>query len=163
MPQDKKEAKAMSHRRDILFNVNRPQERILYPFYVSCLLILAFLIAMAYLLIQHPLFRQSGNYQTLLMSQEIGGVRALIVVLGFMVAVILFALIFWAYHISNQILGPYERIVRELDLIISGKGRKLLQVRRNDEMFAELVERINVLIAEKLEQRFSFDTNIFDN
>jgi len=72
-------------------------------------------------------------------------------------------LIFWAYNISNQILGPYERIVRELDLIISGQGRKLLKVRRNDEMFAELVERINVLITEKLENRLNFAEKIFHN
>jgi hypothetical protein len=153
----------MSPRRDILFNVNRPQERILYPFYVSCLLILAFLIALAYLIFQHPLFHQSGNYHTLLQSQSLGPIKIFILVFGGVFAVILFALIFWAYNISNQILGPYERIVRELDLIISGQGRKLLKVRRNDEMFAELVERINVLITEKLENRLNFAEKIFHN
>lgn len=153
----------MTKRRDVFLNVNRPQERILYPFYVSCLLILAFLIASVYLMYEHPLFRNSGNYQTLLTNRHWDSVPTMVLGLGIAFIVILFALIFWAYNISNRILGPYERIIHELDLIISGKGRKLLHVRRNDEMFAELVERINVLITEKLESRLNYVDKLFDN
>ena len=48
--------------------------------------------------------------------------------------------------VSHRILGPYERIVRELDEIIEGKNRRALSVRKHDEMFSDLLKRINTLI-----------------
>lgn len=53
---------------------------------------------------------------------------------------------FIVYFVTHRILGPYERIVRELDEIIEGKHRKLLSVRKHDEMFGDLLKRINTLI-----------------
>lgn len=149
--------------RDVFFNVNRPQERILYPFYASCLLILAFLVALAYLMYEHPLFRDTMDSQAFVTANHLGGAKAIILILGITFVIILFALIYWAYNISNQILGPYERIVHELDMILNGKGRRLLHVRKNDEMFAELVERINALITERHEDRFEIIDKLFNN
>jgi len=48
--------------------------------------------------------------------------------------------------VTHRILGPYERIIRELDEIIDGKHRRLLSVRQKDEMFSDLLRRINALI-----------------
>jgi len=50
------------------------------------------------------------------------------------------------YSITMRILGPYERILRDLDEIIDGKPRRFLSVRKNDEMFSDLLKRINALI-----------------
>lgn len=50
------------------------------------------------------------------------------------------------YLITSRILGPYERILRELDEVIDGRHKRLLSVRRRDEMFGDLLKRINALI-----------------
>ena len=50
------------------------------------------------------------------------------------------------YLISSKILGPYNRIVRELDQFLTGKSPGHLNVRKGDEMFRDLTRRINQLI-----------------
>jgi len=57
--------------------------------------------------------------------------------------------VFWTYFASNKIVGPYERILRELDAILDGGPKKAIGTRKGDEMFSEILKRINVLI-EKL-------------
>lgn len=61
----------------------------------------------------------------------------------------IFALFYWAYRITNKVLGPYERILRELDKVVDGRSRRALTVRDGDEMFAQLIERINVLMKQR--------------
>ena len=67
----------------------------------------------------------------------------------FFLLVILIMLIFiilWIYHQTNKIIGPHDRIIRELDEIILGKRKDALTVRKDDDMFGELVDRINTII-----------------
>lgn len=72
----------------------------------------------------------------------VGGLGAMALIIG---------LFYWAYGISNKVLGPYDRIIRDLDKIVDGRSRKDLYVRPGDEMFEELVTRINVLIKNQKE------------
>lgn len=63
-------------------------------------------------------------------------------------ALILFYYIIFArmvFRFVNRIFGPYNRILRELDQIISGESRRPLRLRENDYA-KELVDRINKLI-----------------
>ena len=60
-------------------------------------------------------------------------------------------LIYWVNYISNKILGPYERILKEFDSVLSTRNKKILKVREGDEMFAELLKRINILIKQRRE------------
>ncbi len=80
----------------------------------------------------------------LIQPQNIFVLFAAIAMLGSM-----FALFYWAYKITNKILGPYERVLRELDKVVDGRSRRALTVRDGDEMFAELIERINVLMKQR--------------
>lgn len=65
----------------------------------------------------------------------------------------LFALFYWAYKITNKVLGPYERVLRQLDKVIDGRSRRALTVRDGDEMFAELIGRINILMKQREPKR----------
>ena len=47
---------------------------------------------------------------------------------------------------SNSIVGPYERVLRELDDVLSGQKKDHIGTRKNDELFGEMVKRINALI-----------------
>ena len=64
-------------------------------------------------------------------------------------AIILVFVSLWTFDISNKLVGPFERILRELDEINEGKKKGPLKAREGDEMFDELLKRINKLL-EKL-------------
>ena len=55
-------------------------------------------------------------------------------------------IVLWAYYVSNKIVGPFERVLREVDDILAGKGKKKIGIRSKDGMFEELVKRINALV-----------------
>ena len=63
-----------------------------------------------------------------------------------MLPLLFYLFIVWAYKVSNRLVGPFERILRELDSIIEGKEKRHLHVRKGDELAEELLKRINVLI-----------------
>ncbi|UCC95296.1 MAG: hypothetical protein JSW40_00685 [Candidatus Omnitrophota bacterium] len=52
---------------------------------------------------------------------------------------------FFVRKITHTIVGPFDRIVRELDEIIQGTRKGPIVVRKNDK-FLPLVERVNVLL-----------------
>ena len=121
-------------KRDPFFNVSRFQERILFPFYLMCLLLCTCLGYFDYLLIKEPFFEHREKYLILI------GLSGLLS-LG------LISLVWWATVISNKIVGPHERIIEELDGILTGNKKHPLYTRKGDEMYEELIKRINLLIA----------------
>ena len=54
--------------------------------------------------------------------------------------------IVWAHRASNRVVGPFERILRELDEVIEKKLKKHITARQGDDLAAELLKRINILI-----------------
>lgn len=61
-------------------------------------------------------------------------------------AVLMIAVILWACRLTNRYLGCHERIIREIDEVLAGRRKNVLQVRKTDSVFAELLKRINALI-----------------
>ena len=68
-----------------------------------------------------------------------------IVFLG--LVIVLAGVLFLSFSISLQLVGAFERIIRELDDVIAGKTNKPLKARPKDELANELLKRINVFIA----------------
>lgn len=60
--------------------------------------------------------------------------------------ILLSAVIVWAYVQTNRIVGPVERMIKELDAHIQGSGSGAIALRKKD-LLAPLVERINAIIA----------------
>ena len=60
-------------------------------------------------------------------------------------ALLLFILMI-TYRVSNILLGPFERMLKELDDVIQNKKKKTIIAREEDELANELLKRINVLI-----------------
>ncbi len=52
----------------------------------------------------------------------------------------------WAYAVSNNVVGPFERIIEEMDKVIHEGARHQITVRQRDELAQELLERVNVLV-----------------
>ncbi len=51
-----------------------------------------------------------------------------------------------AHKVTHSIVGPFDRIVRELDEHLEGKGKGPIIIRKTDK-FSPLVDRINKLLA----------------
>jgi len=134
-------------KRDLLNNVTKPQQRILIPFYVACLLVCVCLVYFDYLIFRHPLLLHPEYYLPPIEDQQFLVIKKTMILLTVLISTSLLFLVYWAYVVSNRILGPYERILRELDKMIEEKKGRPLKVRSQDEMFGELLQRINKLMA----------------
>ncbi len=55
------------------------------------------------------------------------------------------AILTFAYQITHRMIGPFDRIVRELDEHVEGKRQGPLKIRKNDKFFP-LVDKINQLL-----------------
>ena len=123
-------------KRNLIPHLNKYQIRIIYPVLVSCLIAcISFLLCLAYMYFpdEHKIF----NHFTF------GQLKFLIPWLLILISFILIFLVFWTYFMSNKLVGPYDRIVRELDEVLTGKRKGPIQARQGDEMFEGLLKRIN--------------------
>ena len=50
------------------------------------------------------------------------------------------------YKISSRYLGPFERILREMDAILAGNGRTVIRARKGDNLANDLLARINQIL-----------------
>ena len=57
-----------------------------------------------------------------------------------------FVLSILSCQISSNLVGAFERIMREMDDIIAGKERRIIRARPKDDLANELAKRINILI-----------------
>ena len=64
----------------------------------------------------------------------------------FAISFSIFALVIWIFDFSNRLVGPYGRVLRELDEILEGKNKGKISLRRKDEFLGDLIKRINILI-----------------
>ena len=69
-------------------------------------------------------------------------------ILAILTMVMMVVLVF-VCDICNKVSGPHQRILRELDEMIASKQWRPLRVRKEDVLFAELLERINKIFEEK--------------
>jgi len=55
-------------------------------------------------------------------------------------------ILYQTFKISLDLVGPFERINRELDETIKGEVRHHIKARDNDQLANEILQRINILI-----------------
>ncbi len=79
-------------------------------------------------------------------EKSIGAIKGVVILSLMVLPLILFVGIFWAYRISNRLIGPFERVIRELDDVIAQNKKRHVSARPGDELAGELLKRINTLI-----------------
>lgn len=130
----------MKHKpRNLVLHLNKYQKLIIYPVLVACLagaLSSILCLLFAYYPDDFPIFK----------SIQLGEVRYYIPKILMIVNGILVLVIFWTYYISSKLVGPFGRVIKHLDEIAEGKSKAPLGTRKGDEMFAEIVKRINSII-----------------
>jgi hypothetical protein len=128
--------------RKFILNVSKYQKHIIYPILASCWIagIMVYLCLEFIVTINiNPNIAKMFSFDTVQIQQAIPYFLMIIIVM-------LIFIILWAYYKTNKIIGPHDRIIRELDEIIVGKRKGPLTVRQGDDMFGELLERINTII-----------------
>lgn len=78
-------------------------------------------------------------YNIIPASEKVGAILLLAGPLSIVIILI------FAYILSHRIIGPFDRIVRELDECINGKRQERIVIRKGDK-FQPLVDRINRLL-----------------
>lgn len=58
-----------------------------------------------------------------------------------------------AFKVSEELVGPFTRILPELDAVIEGRSQRKIAARPKDELAKELLKRVNVLIEKYIETR----------
>lgn len=130
--------------RRLLLHTNKYQRRLIIPI-ISVSLFAMFL---TFLCLEFYLAKLT-NTGVMILNVDITQLKLLIPASLIGVSATLLFIIFWIFYVSNLMIGPYDRIVRELDEIIEGKRKGPLHLRNKDDMFAGLLRRINILIEKK--------------
>ncbi|KPA11371.1 conserved hypothetical protein, membrane, partial [Candidatus Magnetomorum sp. HK-1] len=140
--------KKKSFKRNMLFNMNRFQATLVLPILLIMIVVQILLGGMFYLSVSKTsMVLEQSNSKTVVYQQLLIKYQAYFPFVITSISLLVFLLVYWILYISNKILGPHERIIRELDEMIAGKKeKKPLTTRPNDQMFEELLPRINVLI-----------------
>ncbi len=71
--------------------------------------------------------------------------KKVLAILSITVPIIILAILFFAHKVTHAIIGPFDRLVRELGECIEGKRQGHIVIRKNDK-FWPLVEKINKLL-----------------
>lgn len=142
-----------NYKRNPIFHISKFQQRLLFPVIITCILTSCILVfAMLYLLYigEHLALLTTASSEDLQWAVpwflDLNKYNLIIPVLMLAVAGILVLLVSWAYHVTHRIVGPHERVIRELDEIIAGKKKEPITARKGDDAYDELLNRINALI-----------------
>lgn len=125
-------------KRNIFLHLNKFQQRIIL--YLTALGIAALSLMMLFL---SYLYADSNNF---LHTFPFFTIKICIVIALPIAAILILIACLYAYHLTNKLFGPYDRIIKELDSVIETRQKKELSVRKGDELFEELLKRINALI-----------------
>jgi hypothetical protein len=126
-------------RRSLFFNINKHQAATILP----VMIVLVFLLLLC----------GFSYYWIIYLDPALQGTRELFflekIIPGLFILFLLFVLlyVYWVFFITNRLLGPFERVVKELDEMIENKKEwRHLNTREGDQMFEQLIRRINILI-----------------
>lgn len=124
------------------FPTNRYQRHILaltfIPSFLMCLLLAGLFSVFYHNLVDVILNQSSAKAVLLIQKWHIYLIIALLSVF--------FILLMWAYTVSKNLVGAFDRVIRELDKVIEDKEKRHVVVRKNDYLAKELLIRINKLI-----------------
>lgn len=123
-------------KRTTIFHVNRAQRIFFYPvivaFFLGCIVSW---LSLSYFVI--------GEY---IQDSDFDQLRRVIPILLVATSTLMIVVLFWTLRISNRHFGSFNRIIDDLDGVISGARKLPLETRRGDVIFEKLLKRINVLI-----------------
>ncbi len=160
-------------KRNPIFRANRFQKRIIYPVLLaSCFACLIAIMCMVYFfllqdekplvireyyengaLLSQQFFRDEGpisRWTAKIYAFDLSDFRKFIPLFTAAIVLLLIFVIYGTLYITSKVIGPVERVIYELDEVLSGRKSTPIVIRRGDEMFDEILKRINALIKRNL-------------
>ncbi len=125
-------------KRNLFLHLNRFQLRIL--FYLTAL---GFTCLALMVLFLSYLYADSENF---IHQPQFFTIKMCIVVALPITALLILIICLYTYRMTNKLFGAHYRIIREIDDVLEAGKKRELSVRRGDELFQELVDRLNKLI-----------------
>ena len=126
------------YKRDLFRNVSQTQKNFLYPVLVLCML-----GCIITLLILDYLHFDRGS---IIYEYEFTKLKIIILIGCVVFSLLMFGISLAVYFVSSKIVGPYDRIIGELDKVLKGEIKGPLNVRKSDTLFKGLLDRVNALI-----------------
>ncbi|MDJ0914816.1 MAG: hypothetical protein QNI95_14685 [Desulfobacterales bacterium] len=71
---------------------------------------------------------------------------------GFSLVLIFIVMLLWSLYISNRLVGPIDRLERDLDNILTGNDNLEIKVRDKDDLRG-IADRINLMVAENRKRK----------
>lgn len=137
--------------RNVFLTANKHQDKIVLMCFIPSLLI--FLAFIALVFIGNPMVTKAIFHSSIpSMTNLIYMFTAAIV---FILCLILVLSIMLSFVISHHIVGPFGRIIKELDDIVEGKSKRLITSRPGDDLAEDLLKRVNVLVKFYMEHKSS--------
>ncbi|MBF0385310.1 MAG: hypothetical protein HQL27_05510 [Candidatus Omnitrophica bacterium] len=130
-----------NYKRRLLLHINKFQKSMIWPILIACF-VAAF---MTFFCLEYYLASLT-NTGIMILNYDVTAFEWAIPSLLLGVAGLLVFIIFWVFYLSNKVVGPFDRITRELDEVIVGQRKGPLTARKGDTMFEELLKRINTLL-----------------
>ena len=113
---------AEKFKRVILYRFNKYQKKLLYPLLLVAVLACLVTVVFMQFFLSSISFIDTQHFNYGEIRSWIGLATGVVVV----TLVLLFAAIIWSCYITNKIVGPYERILRELAEAIKQKNKREL-------------------------------------
>jgi len=132
----------MRNKRSLLINANKYQKKVISLAFIP--LILVCVLISFWTLLSHNILLDA-----ILNRSQVEGVHHINQWVVYTFIIILALLIFFislTLRIAGNLVGAFERIINELDLVIEKNQKKKITARTNDDLANELLKRINILI-----------------
>lgn len=143
-----------SKKRNVFLTANKYQDKIiLLSFFPSAFIFLAFI---AIVFIGNPIITKA------VFHTSIASVTNLVYIFTgaiiFLLCLIILLAIMLSFVISHHLVGPFGRIIKEMDDVIEGKSQRMLITSRpGDELAADLLKRINILVEFYVKHKSQFN------
>lgn len=132
-----------SKKRNVFITANKYQDKIiLLSFLPSALIFLAF---MGIVFIGNPIITKAVYHSSY--PEMIKLVLTFTGAIVFFICLIVLLAMMLSFVVSHHLVGPFGRIIKELDDIIDGKSQRISIINRpGDSLAADLLKRVNVLV-----------------
>ena len=140
-------------KRNVFLTANKYQDKIvLLSFLPSAFIFLAF---MGIVFVGNPIVAKAIYHSSY--PQMIKMVLVFTGALVFCICLIVLLSMMMSFVISHHIVGPFGRIIKELDDVLAGKASKLITSRPGDDLAAEILKRINILVEFYVKNKTQFN------
>ncbi|MFP4473020.1 MAG: hypothetical protein ACLFPX_04010 [Candidatus Omnitrophota bacterium] len=130
------------HKRRYLSYANDFQKQIITLAFLPAIIFYLLTLAICFTMYQGFLNMLLGGEDLAAVQLLSSGTFAVATVL----TLVLIGILAWLFVVSKNILGPFNRVIREMDEMIESREKKMLRVRDKDVLAKQVVDRVNRII-----------------